>query len=114
MSSETEIKAPRILRVQVMLGPFGGVHECSINLDDDEDVIQKINGLVELAKSPLVGRINALSIENESLKKRVLSTDEIQRLACLLKTHSTETRFDGRPTNDDLLVSKLESMSASR
>ena len=108
--SETAVKERGLLRVQVMFGLSGGGFEFTLDLDDYNDVTKKITDITELMKRPLVGQINELSKENESLKKRVLSADEIQRLIGVLKMHPNEMRFDGRPTNDDLLVSKLEGM----
>ena len=111
MKTETALKENE-LAVAVALNPFGfgGVCEFKLNLEDKQDVMRNIEGIVEAAKTPLFQRIGLLSKENETLKKRALSNEEIERFAILLKTHSNEFRADGRPTNDDLLVAKLQSM----
>jgi hypothetical protein len=115
MSSEATVKEVSTLKVEVLfgLGLSGAVSEFVLNLKDPDDVARKITSITELVKLPLVGKINELSQVNESLRKRVLSNDEIQHIAHLVKTHPTEIRHDGRETNDDLLVKKLEGMLKS-
>jgi hypothetical protein len=112
MSDEAAAKEGRFLNVEIRLG-LGPGYQLSLNLDEPQDVERKIVDIVEIAQQPLRAEIHQLKKENELLKKRTLSSDEIQHLAKTLRTHPSETRFDGRPTNDDVLVTKLEGMLKS-
>ena len=106
MSEESPVKEAELFTVSLMFGASGGVCNFTFDPTDENKTIETLNEILRLAKAPLIAEIQAL-------KKRVLSTDEIQRLAHLVKSHSTEARFDGGPTSDDVLVAKLEAMLKS-
>lgn len=108
MTTENVVQAPNWLKVEVMFGPSGAMFEFQINLNDKENVVQKITEITDLVKAPLVRQVNELKQENDALKKRALSNEEIQRLARALNTNPSEFRADGRPTQDELLAKKLE------
>jgi hypothetical protein len=101
MGQESATKESKPFTISLTFGPSGGVFTFTIDPADKINVEETLNEILRLAKAPLVEQI-------EALKKRVLSDDEIQRLAHLLRTNSSETRLDGRPTSDDLLADKLE------
>jgi hypothetical protein len=89
------------LEVGLAVVPPGITYKFDIDRNDDTKAVETLNEILAKAKAPLIAEI-------ESLKKRLLTADELRRFINLLKLHPSETRFDGRPTNDDLLVSRLE------
>jgi hypothetical protein len=103
MSQESGVNEAKSFTISVMFGTSGGAFTFTLDPTDENNANEVLNEILRLAKAPLIAEI-------EALKKRVLSVEEIQRFATLVKSHPNEMRFDGRPTSDDLLVAKLEAM----
>jgi hypothetical protein len=103
MGQESAVKEAKPFTISLMFGTSGGVFNFTFDPTDENKANETLNEILRLAKAPLIAEI-------ETLKKRVLSAEEIQRFAALVKSHPNETRFDGRPTSDNLLVAKLEAM----
>lgn len=82
----------------------------SIDLTDSKSIVEGVIEALSLTQAFASERMNALAQKIESLENRVLSVDDVSRITHLLRTHSDEFRSDGRPTSDNLLVSKLEAM----
>jgi len=101
MSQEVQLREFRTFTLTLSFGPYGGVFQFSIDPTDKEDLIKTLNEILQLAKAPLLAEI-------ESLKKRALSPDEIQRFVYLLRQYSEERTLDGRPTDDGPLTARLE------
>ena len=106
--AENSVGAPNLLNIGVAFGLSGGVRQFQINLNNPDDVVQKITEITDVVKAPLLQQIGKLTQEVESLKKRTLSVEEIQRLSRALIANSSEFRADGKPTQDDLLAKRLE------
>ncbi len=114
MIRELEVnEEKKTIHVSTRPGFYGGLFDTTLKLIDPGDTAKELSGVFAFEDAITGNQINALSKEIESLKKRLLLPDEIQRLVYLLRTHSSETRFDGRPTSDDILASKLESILKS-
>jgi hypothetical protein len=113
MSGQATSKQGRFLNIDFAPMGIGFSYQLSLNLDDPGDVERKIVDLVEIGQAPLRAKIQGLTKENGLLKQRVLTPDEIQHLAHLVKAYPRETRYDGRATVDDALAAKLEGMLKS-
>jgi hypothetical protein len=112
MSQKQVVVSDDQTKLQVTIGPpYGLVHVVNIDLTDSRNIVEGIVQILSLGDAITNGRINALTEQVASLEKRLLSADDIQRIVHLLRTCSNEFRADGRPTNDDLLANKVETMS---
>lgn len=101
MSDAAAVKERSTYKISLVIG-FGSF-DFTIDPTDQHRTTEVLNEVLRLAQAPLLAEI-------QSLKKRALSADEIQQFANLVKAHPRETRLDGRPTADDLLVKRLEEM----
>jgi hypothetical protein len=99
--SEAPVKERSTYTISLVIG-FGSFN-FTIDPTDQHGTAEVLNQVLRLAQAPLLAEI-------QSLKKRVLSADEIQQFANLVKAHPREMRLDGRPTADDRLVERLEEM----
>jgi hypothetical protein len=98
-------------KLQITVGPpYGLAHVVSIDLTNSKSIVEGVIQVLALSDAHMNDRISALAQKVDVLEKRVLNDDDIRRLIYLLKTQSTEFRPDGRPTNDDILASKLDAM----
>lgn len=104
MSQESGAKESRAFTLSLVRG--AGVYSVSIDPDNMERTTAALNELLRIAVAPLLAEI-------ETFKKRVLSPEEIERFIHLLNLSGTELKLDGKPTNDDLLIKKLEGMLKS-
>ena len=98
-------------KMEITIGQvYGLVKVVSIDLTDSKSIVEGVIKVLSLSDALTNERINALTQKIESLEKRALSADDIRRITHLLRAQSGEFRADGKPTNDDLLASKLEAM----
>jgi hypothetical protein len=111
MVRELEVnEEKKTIHVSTRPGFYGGLFDTTLKLIDPKDTAKELCGVFAFEDAVTGNQINALSKEVESLKKRMLLPDEIQRLVHLLKIHPSETRLDRRPTSDDVLADKPEAM----
>jgi hypothetical protein len=80
----------------------------SVDLTDSKSIVEGVTEALSLGQALANERLNALAQKIESLEKLILSADDVRRITHLLRTQSGEFRADGKPTNDELLASKLE------
>jgi len=111
MIRELEVnEEKKTIHVSTRPGFYGGLFDTTLKLIDAGDTAKELCGVFAFEDAITATQINALSKEIESLKKRLLLPDEIQRLVYFSRIHSSEIRFDGRPSSVDVLANKLESM----
>jgi hypothetical protein len=111
MSQKQVVVSDDNTKMNITIGQYlGPVNVVNIDLTDSKSIVEGVIQVLSLSNACTNERINVLTQKIESLEKCVLSGDDIRRIIHLLRTQSEEFRADGRPTNDDLLASKLQAM----